>query len=196
MTVGQDRLVAVMRGIADNPEAFGHLYGAEQKHFNQILADLPQGASTTTIENRIVESSRAIGSYDGIRSDIIFDERFKKTQWAADFNQYASIGYGTALKFNPIADIAPAGDLVGKAIDAWVYESNKAHTAEANLEATMENAKTYEAGQNDVENIVRAWGDSRGHGIDSDWTKSFVHDGQDAYGHGRDRALLALRADR
>ncbi|MDR3082092.1 MAG: hypothetical protein LBV60_14410 [Streptomyces sp.] len=196
MSVGHQRLAAVMRGVADDPEAFGHLYGAEQKYTNHVLDTIPQDASRTTMENRIVESSRAMGAYDGIRSDIIFDERFKKTQWAADFNHGIGTGFSTALMFNPVADISPAGDITSKAIDVWAYESNKEHTAEANLEATRENAKTYDAGQRDVDRIVRAWGDSRGHDIDSDWTKSFVHVGQDEYAHGRDRTLNTLRSDR
>jgi hypothetical protein len=153
-------------------------------------------ADDKTIHDRIVESSRAMGAYDGIRSDIIFDERFKKTQWAADFNHGIGTGFSTALLFNPVADISPVGDVTSKAIDVWAYESNKEHTAEANLEATEDNARTYDAGQNDVEKMVRAWGDSRGHGIDSDWTKYYLHAGQTDYAHGRDRTLNVLRSDR
>ncbi|NGO75147.1 hypothetical protein G6045_05540 [Streptomyces sp. YC504] len=195
MAVGHDRLAAVMRGIADDPEAFGRLYGAEQQYAHDVLERIPQDAGMTTIENRIIESSRAIGAYDGIRSDIIFDERFKKTQWAADFNQGVSTGFGTAMLFNPTST-GPAGDLTSKMLDVWIYESNKEHTAEANLEATRENAKTYDAGMRDVNNMVRAWGDSRGHGIDSDWTKSLLYAGQDQYDWGRDHTLNTLRADR
>ncbi|NEB81493.1 hypothetical protein G3I40_40725 [Streptomyces sp. SID14478] len=196
MAVGHQRLAALMRGVADDPEAFGHLYGAEQQYTHHVLESIPPDASKTTINDRIVESSRAMGAYDGVRSDVIFDERFEKTQWAADFNHGIGTGFSTALLFNPVADITPVGDVTSKAIDVWAYESNKEHTAEANVEATTENAKTYDAGQRDVDRMVRAWGDSRGHGIDSDWTKSFVHVGQDQYAHGRDRTLDTLRADR
>ncbi|MFD0027189.1 hypothetical protein ACFVJK_02855 [Streptomyces sp. NPDC127172] len=196
MAVGHQRLAAVMRGIADDGGAFGHLYGAEQQYSHHVLADIPQDAGDKTIQNRVVESSRAMGAYDGIRSDVIFDERFNKTQWAADFNHGISTGFSTALMFNPVADLAPVGDLTSKAIDVWAYESNKEHTAEANVEATEKNAKTYDAGLHDVDHMVRAWADSRGHGIDSDWTKSFVHAGQDQYDLGRNRTLDTLRADR
>ncbi|MGW5457081.1 hypothetical protein [Streptomyces sp. NPDC003996] len=97
-----------------------------------------------------------MGAYDGIRSDIIYDERFKKTQWAADFNHGLGTSLSTALMFNPAKD----------------------------------------AGQHDVEKLVRSWADSRGHAVDSDWTKYYVHAGQDDYAHGRDRTLSTLRADR
>ncbi|MEV0266282.1 hypothetical protein AB0I49_33745 [Streptomyces sp. NPDC050617] len=196
MAVGSRHLVAVMRGIADDPEAFGHLYGAEQQYSHQVLADIPRDAGDKTINDRIVESSRAMGAYDGIRSDIIYDDRFKKTQWAADFNHGIGTSFSTALLFNPVADVTPAGTLASQAIDAWTYESNKEHVAEANLEATEKNAEAYDAGQRDVEKMVRAWADSRGHGIDSDWTKFHVHAGQDQYGKGRDDALRYLRPDR
>ncbi|WP_432154076.1 hypothetical protein [Streptomyces tricolor] len=196
LAVGHQRLAAVMRGVANDPEAFGHLYGAEQQYTHHVLETIPADAGDKTIRDRIVESSRAMGAYDGIRSDIIYDERFEKTQWAADFNHGIGTALGTALLFNPVKDLSPVGDLTNKAIDVWAYESNKEHTAEANLAATEQNAKTYDAGQHDVEKLVRAWADSRGHGIDSDWTKYYVHAGQNDYEHGRDRTLSTLRADR
>ncbi|MEU6216772.1 hypothetical protein ABZ845_04520 [Streptomyces sp. NPDC047022] len=68
--------------------------------------------------------------------------------------------------------------------------------AEANLTATEANAKPYQVGRNDVDKLVRAWADSRGRAVDGDWTKHFVHVGQDAYGHGRDRSLMEIRSDR
>ncbi|WP_433451926.1 hypothetical protein ACQPXS_27575 [Streptomyces sp. CA-142005] len=88
------------------------------------------------------------------------------------------------------------GDLSQRTLDVSAYESNKEHVAEANLAATEQNAKTYGAGQHDVEKLVRSWADSRGHAVDSDWTKYYVHAGQDDYAHGRDRTLSTLRADR
>ncbi|MEU3418183.1 hypothetical protein AB0F39_06490 [Streptomyces murinus] len=196
MAVGHQRLAAVMRGIANDPEAFGHLYGAEQQYSHHVLDTIPPDAGDKTIRDRIVESSRAIGAYDGVRSDVVYDERFKKTQWAADFNHGLGTSLSTALMFNPVKDLSPVGDLSQKALDVWAYESNKEHVAEANLAATEQNAKTYDAGQHDVEKLVRSWADSRGHAVDSDWTKYYVHAGQDDYAHGRDRTLSTLRADR
>ncbi|MEU3826183.1 hypothetical protein AB0F36_12805 [Streptomyces sp. NPDC029080] len=196
LAVGHQRLAAVMRGVANDPEAFGHLYGAEQQYAHHVLDGVPADAGEKTIHDRIVESSRAMGAYDGIRSDIIYDERFKKTQWAADFNHGLGTSLSTALMFNPVSDLSPVGDLASKTLDVWSYESNKEHVAEANLAATEANAKTYDAGQHDVEKLVRAWADSRGHTVDSDWTKYYVHAGQNDYEHGRDRTLSTLRADR
>lgn len=196
LAVGHQRLAAVMRGIADDPEAFGHLYGAEQQYSHHVLAGIPQDAGDKTIHDRIVDSSRAMGAYDGVRSDVIFDERFKKTQWAADFNHGLGTSLSTALMFNPVSDLSPVGDLATKTVDVWAYESNKEHVAEANLAATQKNAETYDAGQHDVEHMVRAWANSRGHGIDSDYTQFFVHAGQDQYDFGRNHTLNTLRSDR
>ncbi|MET9362591.1 hypothetical protein ABZX93_16970 [Streptomyces sp. NPDC006632] len=189
-------LTKVMRGIANDPEAFGHLYGAEQVYSHDVLAGLPQDANATDIGVPVRKNSRAIGAYDGIRADIIYDERFKKTQWAADFNHGLGTSLSTALMFNPVSDLSPVGDLATKSLDLWTYESNKEHTAEANLAATEENAKTYDAGQRDVEHMVRQWAQSRGHDIDSSYTQSVLQDGQSSYSDGRNYALDHLRADR
>ncbi|MCX5382642.1 hypothetical protein [Streptomyces sp. NBC_00083] len=196
LALAPDHLTKLLRGIANDPEAYGHLYGAEQQHAHDVLAALPQDAGEKTVHDRIVESSRAVGAYDGVRADIIFDERFKKTQWAADFNHGIGTSLGTALMFNPVADLSPVGDLATKSVDVWTYESNKEHTAEANLAATDANAKSYDAGQRDVDHMVRMWGQSRGHDIDSDYTKYFLHAGQDQYDLSRNDSLRYLRADR
>ncbi|MFI9255960.1 hypothetical protein [Streptomyces sp. NPDC053069] len=198
ITVARDSLTKIMRGIADDPTAFGHVYGAEQRHAHDLLAALPQDASKTVISNRITDCSRAMGAYDGVRADVIFDERFNKTQWAADFNHGLSNSLSTALMFKPknAEFLGVAGDAATRALDLYTYESNKEHVAEANLKATEQNVKLYAAGQHDVENMVRMWSHSRGNDIDSDWTKQYVHVGQQDYNYGRDRALDVLRADR
>ncbi|MEU3371454.1 hypothetical protein ABZ734_13375 [Streptomyces sp. NPDC006660] len=196
LALAPDHLTKIMRGIADDPEAFGHLYGAEQRYAHDVLAALPQDAGEKTIHDRVVESSRAMGSYDGVRADIIFDERFKKTQWAADFNHGIGTALSTALMFNPVSDLDPVGNLATKSVDIWTYESNKEHTAEANLEATVANAKTYDAGQRDVDHMVRMWSQSRGHDLNGDYTKYFLHAGQDEYSISRDDSMRFLRPDR
>lgn len=197
ISVGSAYLSKIMRGIADDPVAFGHLYGAEQKHAHDLLAGLPAHPHDTDVENRISDCSRAMGAYDGVRSDIIFDKRFNKTQWAADFNHGIGTSFGTALLFQPLgADYSPVGDVVSKGIDVWAYDSNKEHVAEANLEATEENAKSYDSGQHDVSHMVRMWAESRGHSADSGYAIKWVHDGQRDYDFGRDQSLRALRADR
>ncbi|MGF1235799.1 hypothetical protein ACQSME_00870 [Streptomyces sp. 2-6] len=198
VTVARDSLTKLMRGIADDPTAFGHVYGAEQRHAHDLLAALPGDADKTVISNRITDCSRAMGAYDGVRADIVFDERFNKTQWAADFNHGLSNSLSTALMFKPkgIEFLGPAGDAATRALDVYTYESNKEHVAEANLKATEDNVKLYAAGQHDVEDMVRMWGQSRGHDVNSEWTKQYVHVGQQDYNYGRDRALDVLRADR
>ncbi|MGW2812302.1 hypothetical protein [Streptomyces sp. NPDC001415] len=45
------------------------------------------------------------------------------------------------------SSLSPVGDLATKNVDVWAYESNKEHTAEANLPAPDANAKSYDAGQ-------------------------------------------------
>ncbi|MEU8974744.1 DUF6571 family protein [Streptomyces monashensis] len=198
ITVARDSLTKLMRGIANDPTAFGHVYAAEQHHAHDLLAALPQDASKTVISNRITDCSRAMGAYDGVRADIIFGERFNKTQWSADFNHGLSSSLSTALMFKPKKPefLGMAGDMATRALDLYTYESNKEHIAEANLKATEDNVKLYAAGQHDVENMVRMWGQSRGNDINSDWTKQYVHVGQQDYNYGRDRALDVLRADR
>ncbi|WP_143076737.1 hypothetical protein [Streptomyces sp. MUSC 14] len=155
-------------------------------------------ASKAVISNRITDCSRAMGAYDGVRADIIFGERFNKTQWAADFNHGLSSSPSTAPMFKPknVEFLGPAGDVDSRAIDLYTYASSKEHIAEANLKATQDNVKLCAAGQHDVENMVRMWGQSRGDDINSDWTKQYGHVGQQDYNYGRDRALDVLRADR
>jgi hypothetical protein len=194
MAVPKEELVKVMRGVADDPEAFGQLYRAEKQYSQDLFTGMPDDANSNSTRARIQETSAAVGAYDGVRSDVVFDERFKNTQWAADFNHALTTTTGAALNFVP-AQHAVTGDLANRVVDFVSYEATKERVAEANLEATKENSRLFDAGQREVDGMVVEWARKNGHEADSDFTRTLIGHGQVNHERGRDGALRHLRSD-
>ncbi|MFI0975625.1 DUF6571 family protein [Streptomyces sp. NPDC021093] len=202
MAVPKDDLVKVMRGAADDPEAFGQMYRAEKQYSQDLFTGMPNDSGSDSTRARIQETSAALGAYDGVRSDVVFDKRFNNTQWANDFNHALTTSSGAALTFvgaayGPAAPaaIAPTGDIVNRVVDFVSYEATKERIAEANLEATKENARIFNAGQLEVDGMVAAWAKSHGHEPQDDFVRNLVGHGQGNYEKGRDGALRAMRPD-
>ncbi|MFC7303216.1 WXG100 family type VII secretion target [Streptomyces monticola] len=194
MGVPHEELVKVMRGVASDPEAFGHMYRAEKQYALDVFAGMPDDHTSLTTQNRIHEAAAAIGAYDGVRTDTVFDKRFEATQWSNDFNAHVTRTSGAALNFVSPGAAIPA-DFANRILDYTLYEATKDRIAEANLEATKGNAKLFMAGQTEVDEMVGAWAKSNGHELDSEFTKHFVGEGQNDHATARHRALILLRPD-
>ncbi|MGY1440109.1 DUF6571 family protein [Streptomyces reniochalinae] len=192
MSVFKDDLVPVLRGIGDDPKALGLLYQAQQQYGQDQLSALPDNAGAAT-RVAIKDTAAALGAYDGVRADIIFDERFKKQTWANDFNTAATTVPGYALQFT--GAYTPAADAANRLVGVFSYEVTKDRLAEATLEATKENAEQFTAGQREVDNMVAMWAQSNGHDQDSTFTKDLIGTGQTKHEEGRDGALRRLRPD-
>ncbi|MEU2154378.1 hypothetical protein ABZ532_05030 [Streptomyces sp. NPDC019396] len=194
MSVPKDQLVKLMRGVADDPEAFGQVYRAEKQYSLDTFAGMPDSTTNDTTKARIQEASAAMGAYDGVRGDIAFDKRFKDTQWTNDFNNAVTSAPGAALNFVP-DKYGVTGDIGNRILGFASYEATKDRIAEINAAATEENYKTFTSGQKVVDGMVTSWAESNGHDKESDFAKVLVGDGQLKHKQGRDEALLALRTD-
>lgn len=194
MAVPKEELVRIMRGVADDPEAFGQVYRAEKQYSQDVFAAMPDDAKSLATQNRIMETSAALGAYDGVRADVVFDKRFDNIQWANDFNHALTGSSGAVLNFTP-EKMAVPGDLANRVLDFYSYEATKDRIAEASTEATNDNSKQFNAGQREVDAMVVEWAKSNGHKEDSDFTRNLMGHGQVHHERGRDGALRHLRAD-
>lgn len=194
MSVPKDHLVEVMRGVAEDPKAFGAMYGAEKQYALDTFSHMPDDTGRVT-RTTVEEASAAMGAYDGVRADIVFDEKFKKTQWSNDFNHAASLA-SVPLDFSPTKYV-PMVDGASRVVDFVSYEANKDRIAEAALEATKANSKQFMAGQHEVDAMVVEWADKHGHkpGDDDKFVESLIGEGQTKHGEGRYEALIHLRPD-
>lgn len=194
MSVPKDELIKVMRGVADDPDAFGQMYQAEKQYSLDTFASMPDDTNNNTTKARIQESSAAMGAYDGVRGDIAYDKRFKDTQWINDFNNAATSAPGAGLNFVP-DKYGVQGDIANRVLGFASYEATKERIAEINTAATEENYKTFTSGQKVVDGMVMSWAEGNGHDKESDFTRVLTGDGQTKHKQGRDEALLALRTD-
>ncbi|MEC4019180.1 hypothetical protein [Streptomyces sp. H27-D2] len=195
MAVPKEQLVKVMRGVADDPEAFAQMYRAEKQYSQDVFAGMPDDADSYSTHNRIRETTAALGAFDGVRADIVFDERFDKIQWTNDFNHAVTAVPGAALNFVPTKYIA-TGDIANRILDFSSYEATKDRVAEATQEATEKNSDQFDAGQRESDAMIVEWARSNGHKADSDFTEYLISDGQTKHKEGRDTALDYLISDR
>ncbi|NGO69229.1 DUF6571 family protein [Streptomyces boncukensis] len=194
MSVPKKHLVEIMRGVADDPKAFGEMYRAERQYSLDAFSRMPDNTGRIT-ETTVQEASAAMGAYDGVRADVIFDDKYKKTVWSADFNHAASLT-SVGLDFTPTKYI-PLADGAYRVVDFVSYEANKDRVAEAALEATKKNSEQFTAGQREVDGMVVEWAKKHGHepGDKDKFVEALIGAGQTKHGEGRYEALIHLRPD-
>lgn len=194
VSVPEEHLVKIMRGVANDPSAFADLYNAERHYAAGTFAGMPEKISEHT-RVPIQEASSALGMYDGVRADVLFDDRDKKIQWERDFNNALTSVTSIGPKFVSNNAAAFGSEILYRIIRTESHGIMWDRIKEANLDASVENAKQFTAGQKEVDSMVANWAETRGHAKDSDYTKDLIGIGQTKHAEGRNQALIHLRAD-
>jgi len=104
----EGRLIRVIRGASEDPEAYAVMRIAENRKFEEELRDLPPGADSVQQDAAIRRGAAARGVYDAIREDVGYDKRDDendKREWTAKVVKgVVSIGIGLS---------GPGGEAVG-----------------------------------------------------------------------------------
>ncbi|GAA2349812.1 DUF6571 family protein [Streptomyces cuspidosporus] len=193
VSIPEDQLVKIMRGIANDPEAYADMYNAEAHYVADTFSSMPEKVSENT-RVPIQEASSALGMYDGVRADVLFDDRDKKIQWERDFNNRLTGVTSLAPKFVPKTYVLPV-EIAYRIIRTESHDLMWERIKEAGMEASLENAKQFTAGQKEVDSMVASWARTHGHAEDSNYTKDLIGIGQTKHAEGRNQALIHLRAD-
>ncbi|MGY0061880.1 hypothetical protein ACWY4P_35995 [Streptomyces sp. LZ34] len=194
VSVPEDHLVKIMRGVANDPSAFADLYNTQAYYEAGTFSGMPEKVSEHT-RVPIQEASSVLGMYDGVRADALFDDRDKKIQWERDFNNRLTSITSLGPKFVSNSAAGFASEVVYRIIRTETHDIMWERIKEAGQEATLENAKQFTAGQKEVDSMVAAWAKTHGHAEDSNYTKDLIGIGQTKHAEGRNQALIHLRAD-
>ncbi|MER6301233.1 DUF6571 family protein [Kitasatospora sp. NPDC001539] len=158
MAVGQDSLVRVMRGLSDDPAAYGVLHQAETGQIAQDLAALGPHPDRDALKDAMGKGAAALGTYDAIRADAAMDMRDDKN---AQADWKAKILYHTVGA--PITPIPGIGDAAQRMVDTWTYEVSLNEKDQNNAEANAKISDTYLDGTRQMSDLVGIW--ARDHGI-------------------------------
>ncbi|MGW7520355.1 hypothetical protein ACWGJ2_32720 [Streptomyces sp. NPDC054796] len=201
MAVKEEDLVKVMRGIADDPAAYGQMYRAEKEYSLDLFSSMPNDNKHDDTVVPVKKTSSAIGMYDGVLADITFDKRDTINQYAFDFNHAVTSSTGVVMDFTP-AKYLPPVDIANRALDFAMYDYTLDMRKEAGMEATKENGQKFDAGQHNISNMIAAWSETHTdpetgkprEGSDN-WTTALIKEGETEYRGGRDDALSWLRSE-
>ncbi|MDX3232634.1 hypothetical protein [Streptomyces sp. ME19-01-6] len=193
MAVSPEELSRIMRGVSEDPAAYAGMYDAERQYAAQTLAgtDFNHPNDRTAAINA---ASSTFGFYDGVSSDIAFDKRDKAVQWASDVRTAAFTVPAVAFNFVPSspAAVPVLGNVVQSILYVGMYEWGKDQVAQAGQTAMLENMKTFDVGQRQVDALVVGWSKEHGEDADSGLTRTLVGSGQERHDSARREALQAL----
>ncbi|MFI8994041.1 DUF6571 family protein [Streptomyces sp. NPDC053542] len=174
MAVSRNDLVNIMRGVAEDPAAYGDMYTAERQYAADTLAGIdinPANEHERAKRDGVIDAASSVfGFYDGVTSDVAFDKRDASVQWARDLNHHVTSSSGALLNFVPSSPSAVPvlGDAANRIVDFGMYDWTKETISEANAHAGEENRHAFTAGQKEVDNLIYQWGKKQGYD-NNDW---------------------------
>ncbi|MEU4266866.1 hypothetical protein [Streptomyces sp. NPDC026092] len=159
IAVGQESLVRVMRGIADDGPSYALLYEAERAYSAHLLGEAPPH-KTDPVHGQSAEWNHrsqnigfAMGALNEIGADVYIDKGKDKADWAEETGEYSAIA-GNAL----IGEIPIVGTAGGAIIDAVKFDWVKDVQDVAEEQARKESSDAYSSGTDGLNLMFDEWG--------------------------------------
>ncbi|MEU5835251.1 DUF6571 family protein [Streptomyces diacarni] len=176
-----EKLVRVMRGVADTPEGFAVMHQAEREQIRQDVAKLPPqaGPEDGDVQNAMTHAGASMGAFEAIRRDRVLDlrdEEMSEADWNAKLKYHIVGGVFTPIPF--------VGDSIQRSIDTGTWEESNNVKQSADTEARQELTRQWLSSDSQIRYLVNDWADSSGvEGQDSALTvlkSTFAMNGRDA----------------
>ncbi|MFF7178875.1 hypothetical protein [Streptomyces sp. NPDC008121] len=158
IAVGQESLVRVMRGIADDGPSYALMYEAERAYSAHLLGEAPSFQSdpvhgqSAEWDHRSKNIGMAMGALNEIGVDVYTDKKDDRVEWAEDTAEYSAIG-ANAL----IGEIPIVGTAGGAIIDSIKYDWTKDVTKLAEEQWKNQSSESYSAGTDGLNRIYDEW---------------------------------------
>lgn len=159
-----DALVHVMRGVSEDPDAYGTLDKAESRYINAELDKLPQGATGYSESNPLTKSGAALGALTAIREDVLNDERssaYSDADWKSKVAYHIIGGAVTPMTIPTAGGSIAVGDGLQRGVDtvAWVWGNDM--KADADAKANEGINDRYLDANKQMQLLVHGWGSER-----------------------------------
>ncbi len=170
MSADAKDLVQFMRGLSEDPEAYGTLHKAESRYIDISLEQIPHGAHGSEMTNPLNKAGTALGALGSIREDVINDGRmagYSAADWKAKVAYHVIGGAVTPLYFTTPIGAAGAtmsvafGDSLQRGVDTWAWEWDNRMKAAVDAKANPEIADTYLSINKQVPIMVGEWATER-----------------------------------
>ncbi|MFC8718634.1 DUF6571 family protein [Kitasatospora sp. NPDC057198] len=156
MSVNQASLVRFMRGLSDDPAAYGTLHRAETGQIDKDLAAIGPNPTTEQMQDSMGKGAAALGVFDAIRADTAMDLRDDKNA-QADWKAKALYHVVGA----PVTPIAPLGDVAQRLVDSWTYAVSLNEKDESNTQANADISDTYLEANRQMSDMIGIWAADR-----------------------------------
>ncbi|MFM9368260.1 hypothetical protein [Streptomyces sp. Da 82-17] len=158
-----DKLIRVMRGVAEDPDAYSTMHKAEMAH---TAKQMEEGGNTAdSVRDPARKGAAALGAYDAVREDVINDKRDDanaQEDWKAKA-VYHLVGA-------PVTAVPGIGDGAQRALDAWTYDISNKEKDENNDQAADEVADESLKSQREMRILVDSWAQEDGNPGKDHWT--------------------------
>lgn len=164
MTPDSDKLIRMMRGIAEDPEAYGTMHKAETAYIAKQLEDTG-GDTADSIRDPARKGGSALGAYDAVREDVIYDKRDNanaQEDWKAKTIYHIA---GT-----PVTAVPGIGDAAQRMLDAWTYDISNQEKGYNNDAAAAEVADRSLTSQQEMRDLMKEWAEGEGKPGKDHWT--------------------------
>lgn len=160
ISIRADKLVQVMRGVSESPEAFATLYEAERGQGLQDLSNLPEGLGpeSSEVKEAMKRAGAGLGAMEAIRSDFELDQgedEMSKLDWKAKIAYHIVGGAVTPLG-------GGLGDPMQRLVDTMTwdkYNQDKSDVATATDQKLIEQ---WLSSDSQIRRLVDKWADHAG----------------------------------
>ncbi|MYV77317.1 hypothetical protein GT352_25805 [Streptomyces sp. SID1046] len=165
MAVSQKDLVQFMRGLSEDPEAYGTLHKAESRYIDLSLEQIPKEAQGPDVTNPINKAGTALGVMSSIREDVINDGRtagYSEADWKAKLAYHVIGGAVTPMYFTTAGGVSLAfGDAIQRGVDTWAWEWGNRMKGEVDAKVNPQIADEYLEVNNQLPIMIREWAKDR-----------------------------------
>jgi hypothetical protein len=155
MAPNSDQLIRLMRGVAEDPDAYGTMHKAETAYIAKEMED--GGDTADSVRDPARKGGSALGAYDAVRDDVIYDKRDNAN---AQEDWKAKVIYHVAG--TPVTAVPGIGDAAQRVLDAWTYDMSNEGKGYNNDEAAAEVADRSLKSQREMQFLVDQWANGRG----------------------------------
>ncbi len=166
LAVSPKDLVQFMRGLSEDPEAYGTLHKAESRYIGLSLEQIPENAKGSELTNPLNKAGTALGAMAAIREDVINDGRmagYSEADWKAKMAYHVIGGAVTPLYFTTAGGVSIAfGDSIQRGVDTWAWQWGNEMKAAVDAKANPEIADNYLHVNKQLPILVSDWASGRG----------------------------------
>jgi hypothetical protein len=164
LSTSPDSLVHVMRGLSDDPDAYGTLHKAESRYINAELDKLPKDSSGYAQSNPLAKSGAALGTFTAIREDVLNDGRmdaYSQADWKAKVAYHIIGGALTPVYFTAGGTTIAIGDSMQRGVDTWAWQWDNSMKAGADAKANEGINNQFLQSNTEMQLMVNEWGRDR-----------------------------------